>query len=198
MSDCTPERPFWLNFQISITSELLGVEGWNFQGFIITTLSTNNEKTNKIWEVRVSWWVPWWFDLELPTWLFLPLLLDVTGMSITNSFLSYSYTLEFPVCRKHSFDLWSKWLVVIKRFSVCFNLFVILFLLTPYLVVALQPCMKWTQLKKELRLNKKDIYKVIHCNLLCQMTSANFFEQVEQKHHYNGVLADFGLLKDLQ
>ena len=92
----------------------------------------------------------------------------------------------------------SKWLVVIKRFSVCFNLFVILFLLTPDLVVALQPCMKWTQLKKELRLNKKDIYKVIHCNLLCQMTSANFFEQVEQKHHYSGVLADSGLLKELQ
>ena len=54
MADFTPEHPFWSNFQISITSEMYGVEGWNFQGLIISTLSTNSKKMNKIWEVRVS------------------------------------------------------------------------------------------------------------------------------------------------
>ena len=54
MADFTPEHPFWSNFQISITLEPQGVEGWNFQGLIILTLSTNSEKTNKICKVRVS------------------------------------------------------------------------------------------------------------------------------------------------
>ena len=44
-----------------------GVEGWNFQGLIISTLSTNSEKMNKIWEVRVSTSkIIGWFAAELP------------------------------------------------------------------------------------------------------------------------------------
>ena len=31
---------------------------------------------------------------------------------------------------------------LLKKFPVCFNLFVLLFLVTPYLVVAVQPCME--------------------------------------------------------
>ena len=67
MAQFTLEHPLRSNFQISITSELEGVEGWNFQGLIISTLSTNSEKANKIWEVRV--WTSkniGWFDMELP------------------------------------------------------------------------------------------------------------------------------------
>ena len=55
MAYFTSEHPFRPNFQISITLEPYGVDGWNFQGLIISTLSTNSEKKmNKIWEVRVS------------------------------------------------------------------------------------------------------------------------------------------------
>ena len=64
MADFTPEHPFWSNFQISITSEMYGVEGWNFQGLIISTLSTNSEKKNKIWEVRTA--MRWMIWQELP------------------------------------------------------------------------------------------------------------------------------------
>ena len=42
--------------------------GLNFQGLIISTLSTNSEKMGKIWEVRVSLSKNIrWFDLELRT-----------------------------------------------------------------------------------------------------------------------------------
>ena len=44
MVDFTPEHPFWSNFQISITLEPWG---WNFQGLIISTLSTNSEKNKQ-------------------------------------------------------------------------------------------------------------------------------------------------------
>ena len=36
----------------------------------------------------------------------------------------------------------------LNRFSVCFNLFVLLFLVTPYLVLAVQPCMEWIPIKR--------------------------------------------------
>ena len=36
----------------------------------------------------------------------------------------------------------------LKRFPVCFNLFVLLFLATPCLVVCVQPCMEWILIKK--------------------------------------------------
>ena len=36
----------------------------------------------------------------------------------------------------------------LNRFLVCFNLFVVLFLKTPWLVVAVQPCMEWIPIKK--------------------------------------------------
>ena len=36
---------------------------------------------------------------------------------------------------------------LVKRFPVCFNLFVLLFLVTPCLVVAVQPCMEWIPFK---------------------------------------------------
>ena len=36
----------------------------------------------------------------------------------------------------------------LKRFPVCFNLFVLLFLVTPCLVVAVQPSMEWIPIKK--------------------------------------------------
>ena len=54
MADYTLEHPFQSNFQISITLEPQGAEGWNFQRLIISTLSTNSDKMNKIWLVRVS------------------------------------------------------------------------------------------------------------------------------------------------
>ena len=33
--------------------------------------------------------------------------------------------------------------VLSKQISLCFNLFVLLFLVTPYVIVAVQPCMEW-------------------------------------------------------
>ena len=67
MADFTLEHQFQSNFQISITLESLRFEGWNFQRLIISTLSTNSEKMNKIWEVRVSTYKNiGWFDMELP------------------------------------------------------------------------------------------------------------------------------------
>ena len=54
MTDFTLEHPFLSNFQISITLELWRVESWTFHGLIISTLSTNSEKMNKIWEATVS------------------------------------------------------------------------------------------------------------------------------------------------
>ena len=36
----------------------------------------------------------------------------------------------------------------LNRFSVCFNLFVLLFLVTPHLVVAVQHCMELIPIKK--------------------------------------------------
>ena len=38
---------------------------------------------------------------------------------------------------------------LLKRFPVCVNLFVLLFLVTPYLVVAVEPCMEWITIKKK-------------------------------------------------
>ena len=38
---------------------------------------------------------------------------------------------------------------LLKRFPVCFNLFVLLFLVTPCLVVAVQPWMEWIPIKKK-------------------------------------------------
>ena len=67
MTDFTPEHPFQLHCQISITLEPYVVDGCNFQGLIISTLPTNSEKMNKIWEVRVSKSKNIeWFDIELP------------------------------------------------------------------------------------------------------------------------------------
>ena len=37
----------------------------------------------------------------------------------------------------------------INRFPACFNLFVLIFLLIPCLVVSLQPCSEWTPVKKK-------------------------------------------------
>ena len=37
----------------------------------------------------------------------------------------------------------------LKRFPVCFNIVVLLFLVTPYLVVAVQSCMEWIPIKKK-------------------------------------------------
>ena len=48
MTDFTPEHPFQLHCQISITLEPYVVDGCNFQGLIISTLPTNSEKMNKI------------------------------------------------------------------------------------------------------------------------------------------------------
>ena len=39
----------------------------------------------------------------------------------------------------------------LNRFPVCFKLFMLLFLVTPYLVVAAQRCMEWISIKKKKR-----------------------------------------------
>ena len=39
----------------------------------------------------------------------------------------------------------------VKRFPVCFNIFVLLFLVTPCLVMAVQPCMERIAIKKRNR-----------------------------------------------
>ena len=36
-----------------------------------------------------------------------------------------------------------------KRLPVYFNLFVLLFLVTPYLAVAVQPCVEWIPIKEK-------------------------------------------------
>ena len=41
----------------------------------------------------------------------------------------------------------------LNRFPVCFNIFVFLFLVTPYLVVAVQPCIEWILIKKMLKVS---------------------------------------------
>ena len=41
----------------------------------------------------------------------------------------------------------------LKIFSVYFNLFVLLFFVTPYLVVAVQPCMELMPIKEKTRKN---------------------------------------------
>ena len=46
----------------------------------------------------------------------------------------------------------------LKRFPLCFNLFVLLFLVTPWLAVAVQPCMEWIPVFKK--------YVMRPCNLL--------------------------------
>ena len=38
----------------------------------------------------------------------------------------------------------------LKKYPVCFNLFVLLFLVTPCLVVDAEPCMEWIPIKKKL------------------------------------------------
>ena len=38
----------------------------------------------------------------------------------------------------------------LNRFPLCFNLFVLLFLVTVCLVVAIQPCMEWNPIKKKI------------------------------------------------
>ena len=45
----------------------------------------------------------------------------------------------------------------INRFPACFNLFVLIFLLTPCPVVSLQPCSEWTPVKKKRR---KEVMKL--------------------------------------
>ena len=47
MTDFTPEHPFQLHCQISITLEPYVVDGCNFQGLIISTLPTNSEKNEQ-------------------------------------------------------------------------------------------------------------------------------------------------------
>ena len=49
-------------------------------------------------------------------------------------------------------------------FPVCSNLFVLLFLLTPCLIVALQPCMEWIPIKKK-SLNSGWISIYCYCSL---------------------------------
>ena len=64
------------------------------------------------------------------------------------TFLQHFFSVVAPInCR---FFLW--------RFPLCFNLFVLLFLVTPCLVVAVQPCMEWIPIKK-----KKGGMKLIFC-----------------------------------
>ena len=46
----------------------------------------------------------------------------------------------------------------VNRFLVCFNLFVLLFLVIPCLVRAVQPCMEWSPIKKNIPL--------IWCNIV--------------------------------
>ena len=40
----------------------------------------------------------------------------------------------------------------LNRFLVCFSLFLLLLLVTPYFVVAVQPCMEWILISKKLRI----------------------------------------------
>ena len=50
----------------------------------------------------------------------------------------------------------------LNRFPVCFNLFVLLFLVSPCLVVAVQPCIVWIPIKKKIL----SIYKNSNCSFL--------------------------------
>ena len=83
------------------------------------------------------------------------------GRSTPYSDRLHDFSVTIPRCYKHdygngffrifSFDLWSKWLLILvflNRFPVCFNLFALLFLVTPCLVVAVQSCMQWIPILK--------------------------------------------------
>ena len=62
------------------------------------------------------------------------------GRSTCYSDRSHDFSVTILRCYKDVF---------LNRFPVCFNLFVLLFLETPCLVVAVQPCMEWTSIKKK-------------------------------------------------
>ena len=57
---------------------------------------------------------------------------------------SHSWTLEFSAYRMFFFDLW----------SVSCNIFCFFFLVTPWLVVAVQPCIGWIPIKKKKKKKK--------------------------------------------
>ena len=63
---------------------------------------------------------------------------------------SYNYSLEFSAYTMLSFDLWYfNCRFSLVRFPVCFNLFMLLFLVTPCLAVAVQLCTEWIPIKKK-------------------------------------------------
>ena len=60
----------------------------------------------------------------------------------------------------------------LKRFPVRFNICVLLFLVTPCLVVAVQPCKEWTQSKKNKNLAKPSYFYLASENLVsCTLSS---------------------------
>ena len=93
--------------------------------------------------------------------IFLSPFLDVTRMSV-NSFFPHIAKLwnSLPIeCFHFTYDLndlksrINRHLLTVgfflNRFPVCLNLFLFLFLVTPCLVVAVQPCMEWIPIKKK-------------------------------------------------
>ena len=60
----------------------------------------------------------------------------------------------------------------LNRYPVCFNLFVLTFLVTPCLLVAVRPCMEWISIRKR---KKKISYWVSICDVPCrEEISANY------------------------
>ena len=103
---------------------------------------------------------------------------------------SHSKTLEFSVYRMLSFDLWSKYLndfkfkirkgafncrlflIIFPGYSNLFALFELLFLVTPCLVAAVQPCMEWISIFffffwKENKRNKKKTKVMVTQEKMC-------------------------------
>ena len=56
---------------------------------------------------------------------------------------------------------------------LCFNLFILLFLATPCLIVVVQPCMEWIPIKKKRKKNQPDITKNITSFLMPSLTPLN-------------------------
>ena len=90
--------------------------------------------------------------------IFLSPFLDVTRMSVStvlfpgtgrlwNSVPIECFPLTYDLkCRINRDLFYCRFFL--NRFPVCCNLFVLVFLLTPCLVVTVQPCMEWVPIKK--------------------------------------------------
>ena len=114
-------------------------------------------------DVHLNWlnWLNWFLfrfleegliAILIDCLIFVTINIDVTRMSMST--VSFLEQIDFRIlCLLNAFlwpMIWHLFTVglSLKRFLVCFNLFLLLFRVTPCLVAALQSCMEWIPIKK--------------------------------------------------